>query len=127
MARRFTWAALLNRVDWVEVRAILGRMHAARANPEDPKSEPWLAIGELTPRQIATFYRHIPNPLAKRGRRRGSRTTVDGELVEALNRMVENGEHPTTAARLLWQERGVRFGLKGRADHLVRVWKESRE
>ena len=59
------------------------------------------------------------------GRPKG-RTETTADLVEELARRVMAGENPTRAAIEMFKQRGVKSGLKNKADHLVRVLKTQR-
>ena len=102
----------------------LERYKAAKANPSDKRAAPWLVVGDLTPRQVAALMPYLPNPLARRGRRKG--VSKYDKLVDQLAaRLAANpNELPTTAARQILETNGRRTGVKRAADHLVRLLNE---
>ena len=60
----------------------------------------------------------------RRGRQKGRTAPSTLKMAEELAERIERtGELPTPAARRLLAEYGFRGDLKGKADHLVRVWK----
>lgn len=109
------------RPDWEQIRKaaersepLMKRMSYARAHPDDPKSEPFLSLGSLTPRELEPVWRFLPDPLRKRGRRKGG----DTSLVDELERLIAvTGERPTTVARRLTGEDAY---TKPKADYLVK-------
>lgn len=112
-------------IDWEKTEDIMERFRAARENPDHPNAPPWLHIGELTPRQIATFYRRLLDPRSERGRPAGvGPVLTDEEAIAAMHELVVNeGMFETTAARRVLKERGIKGELKGRAGHLVQVYR----
>ena len=96
------------RVLWMRLRLAVWmglQINNARDNPSHPNARVWLTVGHLTPEQIAASTLALAEHLA--------------------DRIERTGELPNTAARRLLAEYGFRGpDLKGRADHLVRLWKK---
>jgi hypothetical protein len=107
------------------------QINDAKGNPSDRRARAWLMVQHLTPKQIAVLlpYMFMDMPdlriPKRRGRQKGRTATNTLKMTEQLAERIERtGELPTTAARSLFPEHGFRgLDLKGRADHLVRVWK----
>jgi hypothetical protein len=106
------------------------QIEAAKDNPSHRRSRAWLIVKHLTPKQIAELLPYLimdmPDlriPKRKGRPRRTAASTL--EMAEQLaKRINETGELPTTAARRLLVDHGFRGpDLKGRADHLVKVWR----
>ena len=108
---------------------IVDRYNAAQGLPEGHKAKGWAELGHLTPRQIAELFApHLPDPLARgRGRPPGTGPVATNKnLIEQLDACVRAGKRPHSAARRLLEQDGVTVkDIKGRADHLVRLWKKS--
>lgn len=127
--RQFAEALKVANVDWVEMEAIMSRFRALDDLPEGNRAKKvWGHLWDLLPRQLADFWRDLPDPLARgQGRPRGSGPVVsDHLLLDELRQLVDEGAAPTTAAKQLLEQRGVRLtgrALKGRADSLVRLLK----
>jgi hypothetical protein len=110
---------------------IVQQIEAAKGNPSHRKARAWLAVQHLTPKQIALLLPYMIMDLPelriprRRGKPKGRTAASTLEMAEELDRRIKRtGERPTTAARRLLAEHGVRaVDLKGRADHLVRAWK----
>jgi hypothetical protein len=106
------------------------QINDAKGNPSHRRSRVWLMVGQLTPKQIAELLPYVmmnmPDLRIPKGRGRPGRTAASTlEMAEQLATRINNtGELPTTAARRLLAERGFRGAdLKGRADYLVKVWR----
>jgi hypothetical protein len=106
------------------------QINNAKDNPSHRKARAWLMVQQLTPKQIAELLPYMVMDMGdlrvpkRKGRpRRTAASTL--EMVERLDRRInDTGELPTTAARRLLVECGFRGEtLKGKADHLVREWK----
>jgi hypothetical protein len=110
------------------------QIEAAKDNPSHRRARAWLMVQHLTPKQIAELLPYMIMDMPdlripkRRGRQKGHATASTLEMAEQLaNRIERTGELPTTAARRLLVAYGFRGpDLKGRADHLVRMWKKSR-
>jgi hypothetical protein len=105
-------------------------MEAAKGNPTHRKARAWLMVRHLTPQQIEKLlpYMFMDMPdlrIPKRKGRPGHTAASTLKMVEQLAKRIERTrELPTTAAKGLLTDHGYRGpDLKGRADHLVRVWK----
>jgi hypothetical protein len=103
---------------------------AAKNNPSHRAARVWLRMQHLTPKQIAGLlpYMLMDMPALRIPRRRGRPRQEAAnalEMVEQLKQRIERtGELPTTAARRLLTDLGFcGQDVKGRADHLVRLWK----
>jgi hypothetical protein len=107
------------------------QINDAKSNPSHRRSRVWLMVGHLTPKQIAELLPYMMMDMPdlripkRRGRQKGRTAASTLKMAEQLAERIERtGELPTTAARRLLAEYGFRGPtLKGRADHLVRVWK----
>jgi hypothetical protein len=106
------------------------QIQAAKDNPSHQRARVWLMVGHLTPKQIAELlpYMIMDMPDLRVPQRKGRpRRTAESTLKMAeqlAERINDTEELPTTAARRLLADYGFRGrDLKGRADHLVRVWK----
>src|SRR5262245_770578 len=104
---------------------------SAKDNPSHRKARVWLRMGHLTPKQMYELLPYMmmdmPDlriPLRKGRPRRPAVGTL--AMVEQLAERIERtDELPTTAARRLVTDQGFRGSqIKGRADHLVRLWKQ---
>jgi hypothetical protein len=89
-------------------------------------------VQHLTPREIAEWLPYAMMVMGgdlrvpkRRGRQKGRAAPSTLKMAEQLDKRInDTGELPTTAARRLLLAYGFRGpDLKGRADHLVRVWK----
>jgi hypothetical protein len=88
-------------------------------------------VQHLTPKQIAELLPYMLMDLPdlripkRRGRQKGRIAVSTLEMAEQLAKRIECiGELPTTAARRLLADFGFRGqDVKGRADYLVRLWK----
>jgi hypothetical protein len=109
-------------------------IEAAKDNPSHRSARAWLMVQSLTPKEIAVLLPymmmdmhdlHVPK---RRGRQKGRTAARTLKMAEQLDKRIEHtGERPTTAAKCLLADHGFRGpDLKGRADHLVRVWRKSR-
>lgn len=113
----------LSRFDFDEVEEQMKRIRAAQELPEGhPKREIWLPFLHVTPKFLAPFWRHLPDPLARRGRPKG-RGKVGPVTLQEMDRRVAAGERPTSAAKAIV---GDVAGAKNAADHIVKVWKQKR-
>jgi hypothetical protein len=72
----------------VKTEDVMKRYRAARANPKNPKSKPWLVIDGLPVHLVleASLIKYLPDPSAKRGAPPG------GGRVQKLLAKVEAGE-----------------------------------
>jgi len=88
-------------------------------------------VQHLTPKEIAELLPYMMMDMPdlrvprRRGRQKGRVAASRLKMAEELGERIERtGELPTTAAKRLLRDKGFRGDdLKGRADHLVRVWK----
>jgi hypothetical protein len=106
---------------WEEADEIHQRYKASLDLPEgDPKREAWEIIGGLTPRAAFKFWRHLPDPLKRRGRPKGSGSVVSNEalLLAVVERERKEGIKRTRAAR---EVLGDVAGVKNKADHIKKV------
>ncbi len=109
-----------------EIEWIMQRYRAAVADPENEKSKPWLELKHMALSQVRAIVKCLPDPRVKRGRPKGSGHVVsDKQLISEVGKLVETGLRPTTAARKVLIERGVRVGLKNRADYIAKQYKTS--
>jgi hypothetical protein len=106
------------------------QINDAKDNPSHRRARAWLMVRHLTPQQIAELlpYMIMDMPDSRIPKRKGRprrSAAITLEMAEQLAKRIERtGEPPTPAARRLLAEYGFRGPtLKGRADHLVRVWK----
>lgn len=114
-------AGTVSAVDWDEVEEMMRRFRALEDLPEDDaKRAIWEALEELTPKQLSLFWRHLPDPLAKKGRPPGT-GRVTAAMLDEMDRTA--GDRPTRAARAIV---GDGAGQKNRADHLVKAWRKKR-
>ncbi|MBL9066466.1 MAG: hypothetical protein JNN10_09255 [Sphingopyxis sp.] len=98
-----------------KMQPALDRYKHARTNPDDPKAEPWLALGSMTPRQAKPFLPWLPDILKRRGRPKGSK------LAAELEQAMESGEdEAVAAARLIDAAPGDK---KHRKDYLRKLRK----
>ncbi|MGB7834736.1 MAG: hypothetical protein WBL84_21255 [Xanthobacteraceae bacterium] len=105
------------------IAAAYDRYQVAIADPSNERAEPWLALGKPTPTQCAVLVPYLPNPLARRGRRKG-RSKYDKLVDQLAGCLVQNpSETPTTVARQLIEATGIRAGVKRKADRLVALLK----
>jgi hypothetical protein len=114
------WQRMFESVDWDRTQRALDRYKAAVKENKIWES----ALGRLMPWQIAEIMHRLPG---SPGRPRGTGPIAnDAELLAELTARTNKGEKPTSAAMAILKERGVKAGLKNRADHLVRVWKREK-
>ncbi|MFC5387571.1 hypothetical protein ACFPLB_16555 [Aquamicrobium segne] len=118
-----------SKIDWNETEEIIKRMHAARNNPDDPKSKIWeAAIGGVTPRAASLFWRHLPDPLKRRGRPAGSgELAADDAFFREMKRRITASNKPVkTVAREMIEERGgVEYAEKeSRVNYLARLYRQ---
>jgi hypothetical protein len=106
------------------------QVEAAKLNPAHRRSRAWLMVRHLTPKQVAELLPYMimdmPDLRVPKRKGRPHRTAASTlKMVEQLAKRIERtGELPTTAARRLLAEYGFRGpDLKGRADYLVRLWR----
>jgi hypothetical protein len=121
------------RVLWMRLRLTVWmgqQINNAKDNPSHRSSRMWLTAGHLTPRQIAELLPYLMMDMGdlrvprRRGRQKGRAAPSTLKMAEQLAERIERtGELPTPAARRLLADYGFRGDLKGKADHLVRVWK----
>lgn len=122
------------RVLWMRLRLgvwIAQQFNNAKDNPSHRSSRMWLTAGHLTPKQIAELLPYLMMDMGdlrvprRRGRQKGRAAPSTLKMAEELSkRIADTRELPTTAAKRLLVEYGFRGAtVKGRADHLVRVWK----
>ena len=121
------------RVLWMRLRLgvwIAQQFNNAKDNPSHRSSRMWLTVGHLSPKQIAELLPYMMMDIGdlrvpkRRGRQKGRTAPSTLKMAEELAERIERtGELPTTAAERLLAERGFRGVTKGKADHLVRVWK----
>jgi len=104
----------------------------AKLLPEDhPQRKLWEEIGNLPLERYVErlpYLRYIIKPPAPRGRPRGTGPIASDEtLLRELRIRVMAGMKPTTAARVLLLKRGgvPPELLKSRADHLVKLYRDS--
>jgi hypothetical protein len=107
------------------------QINNAKDNPSHQNARRvWLRAGHLTPKQIAELLPYLMMDMGdlrvprRKGRPRRTAASILA-MVEQLDRRIKDtGELPTTAAKRLLRDYGFRGpDLKGRADHLVRVWR----
>ena len=114
----------LRNVDLEKAERTIERYKAAmRLKPGHDTHEAWSVVGDLTPRELGKIERYLPKAP---GRPKGTRHAVTPELLAELESRTNNGEQPTPAAMAILKSTGIKAGLKGRADHLVRVWKREK-
>lgn len=121
------------RVLWMRLRLgvwIAQQFNNAKDNPSHKNARVWLTVGYLTPQQIAVLLPYLQMDMGdlrvprRRGRQKGRAAPSTLKMAEELSkRIADTRELPTTAAKRLLAEYGFRGDLKGRAGHLVRVWK----
>jgi hypothetical protein len=106
------------------------QIQAAKDNPSHRRARVWLMVGHLTPKQIAELLPYMVMDMPdlrvpqRKGRPRRTAASTLEMAAQLANRIERTGELPTTAAKRLLTDYGFRGpDLKGRADHLVRVWK----
>ena len=108
---------------------MLQKIEAAKRNPAHRKAQVWLRMQRLTPKQIAELLPYVMMDLddlrvpQRRGRPRRVRPNTLQMVEQLANRIKRTQERPTTAAKRLLATYGRGGDLKGRADHLVRVWR----
>lgn len=105
------------------------QVEAAKDNPMHRAARAWLLVQHLSPKQIQGLLAYMVMDLGdlRVPKRRGKRIAASTrKLVEQLDqRIKDTGELPTTAARRLIADLGFRGkDAKGRADYLVRAWKD---
>jgi hypothetical protein len=131
-----TIAAARDRGDFRNLRLCLQfllwvtqQIEAANRNPKHRTARWWLGgLRRMTPEQLVTWMSYatmdledLRVPLRGRpGRVAASTLALAKELDERIKR---TGELPTTAAGRLLADKGLRGDTKGRADYLVRVWR----
>jgi hypothetical protein len=115
---------VLRRVDLDEVKEQQKRYRAALNHPADEKSQPWIEAGWMTPKDLKPFWRFFPDPLKRRGRPKGSAPVAGNKALLAAmgEHITATGDTPTTAARKVLKAHGVTGELKGKADHLKKIW-----
>jgi len=111
---------------------MMQRMEEAKDNPSHQRARAWLEVQHLTPKEIAELLPymfmdlpelHIPRRIGRPPRIAASTLEMAKQLDERIKR---TGELPTTAAKRLLTSLGFcGQNVKGRADHLVRVWKSN--
>lgn len=121
----------LRNADLQEVEQIVTRLRAARRKPGDPNSTVWLeVIAELTPRQAALVWRHLPDPLKSRGRPKGrGPIQSDEELFAEIDSLCTRDRRTLREfTRQILRERGVVFASsaaeKNRLDHILRLYRQ---
>jgi hypothetical protein len=109
---------------------MLQEIEAAKRNPSHRRSRLWLAMQHRSPKEIAEALPYLVMLMPelripeRRGRPRRPAANTS-KMVERLDRRIKRtGERPTTAARNLLSKRYHGETLKGKADHLVRLWKK---
>jgi hypothetical protein len=110
---------------------IVQRIEEAKDNPSHRMARAWLTEQHRTPKQIAELLPYMMMDMPelripkRRGRRKGRIAPSMLKMVQQLDeRIKRTGELRTTAARRLLADLGFRGqNLKGRADYLVRLWK----
>ena len=121
------------RVLWMRLRLgvwIAQQFNNAKDNPSHRNARVWLMVGHLTPKQIAVLLPYLHDgyggPARAKAQRQAKGRAAPSilKMAEELAKRIERtGELPTPAAKRLLAEYGFRGDLKGKADHLVRVWK----
>jgi len=107
-----------------EIGEVTTRLRAAKASTDPNMQSAWRVVGHLLPREASAVWRYLPDPLRRRGRRKGSGPVQnDAALLDDVTRRVEGGAAATTAAREALEARGVKGDIKGRADYLADLWK----
>jgi hypothetical protein len=109
-----------------EMRPMLDRFNAAKdLPPNHPAKAAWAFIGHLTPKAGQPLWRRLPSPFS-RGHPKGKGSVVsDKTLLDQMTILVAAGKKPTTAAREVLKSRSHDgIDLKGKADHLVRLFKK---
>lgn len=107
-----------------ETEELMKRFRAVKNLPEDnEKRIIWEHFWQSNPARISRFdwRKRLPDPLAKKGRPRGSAKISDAVLQELDRRIVETDEAPTRAAKKIV---GDIAGAKNRADYLVKKLRE---
>ena len=107
------------------------QLEAAKRNPAHEMAQVWLNLQHLSAKEIAEQMSYLIIDMPdlrvpqRRGRQKGRIAASTLKMAEQLDkRIADTGELPTTAARRLLAAYGFRGpSVKGRADHLVRVWK----
>lgn len=114
--------------DSVETEEIMKRMRSAKKDPDNPKSMVWeAAVGETTPRAASVFWRHLPDPLKRRGRPKGGAIAADEALFEEMTaRIAKTGKAAKTVAREIVNERGgVEYAeIESRVNYIARLYKQ---
>lgn len=109
---------------WAEGEELMKRFRVLEELPEDDyKRIIWERFWGDTPASMSRFdwRKRLPDPLAKKGRPRGSGKISDDVLLELDRRILELGEVPTPAAKRIV---GDVAGAKNRADYLVKKHRE---
>jgi hypothetical protein len=104
---------------------VLQQFLAAKDNPRRPGSRAWLALGQLTPREIVELLNEKPDlrEPKRRGRPRRSDASKLKLVAQLAERIKRTGERPTPAARKVLAGHSRRQVHKGEVDYLVRLWK----
>lgn len=107
-----------------EAELMMQRFRALQYLPKNhPKRIIWDRLWGTTAGWLAPIWRHLPDPLAKPGRPKGTGRITDVMLDEMDRRTADGTVPPTAAARAIV---GTGAGRKNRADHLVKVWRRKR-
>ncbi len=103
----------------------IDRYEASKVTSDIKKKLAWEHIAPMTPLQAMHHWPYLPNPLKVKGRPKGGPVATNDALFARMDSLVDEGKKPTTAARIVLKEQGVKLhSLKGRADYLVRLWKK---
>jgi hypothetical protein len=118
----------LEKIDWQTTWDITDRLVAAMENPGHSNAEPWLHLAGLSPKQLATFYLRLLDPRAVKGRPKGAGSvSSDAETMDEIERLVATGKTATAAARSVLKSKGVKAGIKNRADYLAGLYRQRKE
>lgn len=112
-----------------ETEEIMKRMRAAKERPDDPKSKIFeTAIGPLTPLEASLFWRYLPDPLKRRGRRKGSgELNSDDQFFEEMARRIEKDGRPAkSVAREIIEEQSdpLHSEVESRANYMARLYRQ---
>lgn len=103
---------------------MMRRFRAAKANPDHPDAEPWVAATNFGPFEITKMWKYWPDMTRRRGRPRGAgRIVKNKDLLREVSDAAKTGIPPVTAARDALLARGFEdcAQVRSQAKYIARV------